>query len=845
MTDRIRFKNWQLWVLATITIIIFFQISYGLSALLPSNISWLMTVRHDWGQHYLGWAFYKNESWHFPIGEIQNLYYPIGTNVGFTDSIPLLAIFFKLFSKVLPEDFQYFGIWLFICHLLVAYYTIKICRLFKISDIYTFVAVLLIAANPVLIYRGLHPALCGHWLFLASIYLYLVRPMSISPKKILIYQFILLIIAGLINPYICLMVLGFTLVIPWKLCFYNKVISKNNFFIYEVISMSALLCVWYFVGLINFKGEDLSVTGAYGLYSLNLNSLYNATGFSTFLPPQQQVSWHQYEGFMYLGIGMMLLIAFLIFYLVYVFIKRNKEKQKTFFLEKTNRHLIPLLILVILLTLFSITNIVTFNDEILVKIPIPKFLKKIGEIFRASARFFWIPYYLIFLFTIITFSRLHINKMVKLGIVLIALLIQFYDTKLLITFRHLTYGSYEPPLDNKHWTTLIRHFDKVEFFPPFESHQLTQMDYQDFCYLAARLRKPINIGYVARSDSRNMKLYSDSLTKMLEEGKILHKTLYVTTGKYLDRFALILQTDSNQLNFLNGYYYIFSKNSNNAEIVDLCKTLNEKNKVTLDSAIEKVAKRTMFTETKKMQATGKGVTYYIQRLNAGKTYISIDGFAFVESTQDDKGDSIFITLSSADKFYITPSKIQSRPDVTTYFKRTYLEDAGFQTISFFNNIPEGNYNLGIAIKTKGEFTYQSTEHVIKIGIPDYAIAQKIQSLPEIGNIVYGLDGDIKTDNSFITLSGWAAYQNQGAEDCKINLFLKNDTNIYICETDARDRPDVTAAFKNKFNLNNSGFEVKLLKSSLPDGRYQVGFLLKNEKEQKEHIKFLDKEIVIY
>ncbi len=39
------------------------------TALQPSNINWLMTARHDWGTHYLGWAFYKNEPWHFPIGK--------------------------------------------------------------------------------------------------------------------------------------------------------------------------------------------------------------------------------------------------------------------------------------------------------------------------------------------------------------------------------------------------------------------------------------------------------------------------------------------------------------------------------------------------------------------------------------------------------------------------------------------------------------------------------------------------------------------------------------------------------------------------------------------------------
>ena len=161
-----------LWISATIIVIIFFQVIYGLETLMPTNISWLMTVLHDWGQHYLGWQFFKEEPWQFPLGHISKLYYPVGTNVGFTDSIPLLAIFFKIFASILPDDFQYFGLWLFACHLLAAYYTILICRLFNVNTLFTLFAVMFIAANPVLVYRNMHPALCAHWMLLASIYYY-------------------------------------------------------------------------------------------------------------------------------------------------------------------------------------------------------------------------------------------------------------------------------------------------------------------------------------------------------------------------------------------------------------------------------------------------------------------------------------------------------------------------------------------------------------------------------------------------------------------------------------------------------------------------------------------------
>ena len=62
-----------------------------------------MSMYHDWGQHYLGWAYYRDADWSFPLGKMDNFYYPVGTNVGFTDSIPLLAFVFKIFSFLLQS----------------------------------------------------------------------------------------------------------------------------------------------------------------------------------------------------------------------------------------------------------------------------------------------------------------------------------------------------------------------------------------------------------------------------------------------------------------------------------------------------------------------------------------------------------------------------------------------------------------------------------------------------------------------------------------------------------------------------------------------------------------------
>lgn len=836
-------KKNSIWLFSAVAVIIIFQICYGLRTLLPGNISWLMTAMHDWGTHYLGWQFYKGEDWHFPLGKIENYYYPVGSNVGFTDSIPLFAIFFKIFKGVLPDDFQYFGIWLFICHLLTAYYTILLLRLFKVNNFIIFLGVIFMVSNPVLVYRGLHPALCAQWLIIASSYLYFLDPAITTPRRILLYQLILQLVAALVNPYLCFMILGFTLIIALKLGFFDKVIGRVYSIVYLALSIVFTLLSWYVIGLVDFsKKEDLGVQGAYGLYSLNLNSLYNPAGYSTFLPVQKQVSWHQYEGFMYLGLGSFLLVFILLIYRIYLFTSKNKQKKN---LSVLHTSMIPLLILIILYTLFAITHIVSLNDKILFTVPIPESFKHLGEIFRASARFFWVPYYLIMIFVIIAISRLKIRPAIISSILVTTLAIQLYDIKHLLTSRDLTYGSYQTPLDNKNWTTLINHFDNIAFYPPFEAHQLTNMDYQYFCFLAAKAGKPINIGYVARADGGAMAAYSDSLTAMLEQGLLSPKTLYISTSPHLNHFSLMLQSGNALLNSLDGYFYIYSSQIRNDTVVRLSNELNLKNKIQLDYALDRVKNKIAFTKIAKIPAAeNNSIRYAIERINNKEKFVLINGWAFIDSTQNNKGDSIFISLEKDPVSYISATVLQNRPDITSHFHKSYLNDAGFKVFAFFDDLPKGSYRLGIAIKnTRGQFVYQPTDKIVKVGMKEHAEPVKISQLPSTSKISYNFDL-FENKNDHVKMGGWATLENQSAEDHEISCVLVNEKDIYRVETDPIKRPDVTAYFKNNYNLDNSGFSVKILKADLNKGKYQVGIIIKDPSSKKEVFMMTDKLVII-
>ncbi|HWA36125.1 MAG TPA: DUF6311 domain-containing protein, partial [Cyclobacteriaceae bacterium] len=365
-------------------LLVLYQYRYGLGVINPVNDNWLM--KHDWATHYLGWFFYRNEPWVFPIGNISNYLYPVGTNIGFTDSIPLAAIFFKVFSPILPHHFQYIGLWLFGCHLLLAFFTTKLFEQFSVKGLAQLFAALIVVLNPVLLYRSIHPALCSHWIIVGCLWVYFLDPAKYTPTRIIIYQGIFFIAGALINPYLSLIGAGFFVATAWRLWYFDKSVKFTKVLGLSALTFSIVAILWFVIGFFSFKTRtDLGVTGAYGLYAFNLNSLFNSSGWSAFFGQRPMVSWHQYESFMYLGVGM---IALIIVVLLLSLWRRfhpgiTSDEKKS----QARINLTPLSVFVIFISLFAITHVVTFDDKVLLTVHLNSRVLKVFDIFRASARY--------------------------------------------------------------------------------------------------------------------------------------------------------------------------------------------------------------------------------------------------------------------------------------------------------------------------------------------------------------------------------------------------------------------------------------------------------------------------
>jgi hypothetical protein len=289
---------------------IIFHYKIGIQNIWPGNVDWLLQAS-DWPQHYLGWEFFRRTPWHFPLGDFQNVLYPTNTNIGFTDSIPLLAISLKIFSSILPNIFQYIGLWIFINIVLQGYFAYLIFKKLHFSTSSAIVGGLLLQFTPALIARVNHPALTAHWLILFVIYNYIVFN---NTKKDIYLNFAPIILSSLIHPYLAIMI------IPLNIANLLRFKSLKTQLITTLIAIIIPILLWYSVGY--FVGYSIGDPLNLGYYSVSLQTFFNPEyaiwdnklkDASFWLNARHIRYPSQYEGFAYLGLGILIGIIAILF----------------------------------------------------------------------------------------------------------------------------------------------------------------------------------------------------------------------------------------------------------------------------------------------------------------------------------------------------------------------------------------------------------------------------------------------------------------------------------------------------------------------------------------------------
>ena len=256
---------------------------YGFRILDVTYDDWLFKFEQDPAQHYLGWQLFRNSNWHFPIGLCDQSIYPNYISVIYTDSIPIVCLFFKLFSNMLPKTFQFIGLYGLFCYMMQGGVSKLILRKFIDNEIISTLGVVPFVLSISFVQRMfLHTALASHYLILVGILLFVYRN-NMSIKKRVLFWTILGCITASIHIYlfgmISIMLLGEALLDSIDNDY--KILRKISIFIcYTSIYLISTLFILFLLGA--FYGENSISDIQLGIGSANLNSMFNPFEYSIF-----------------------------------------------------------------------------------------------------------------------------------------------------------------------------------------------------------------------------------------------------------------------------------------------------------------------------------------------------------------------------------------------------------------------------------------------------------------------------------------------------------------------------------------------------------------------------------
>ena len=536
---------------------LFFISYFGTYILDPANINWLLND-NDLEQHYTGWVFFRESSWQLPLGMIDGLAYPYGIPVTFIDSIPLFAFFFKLLGPILPETFQYFGLWGLMCFALQGALGALIVRRFSKNIFITTIASLLFVITPIFIGRMyIHTALAANWLILAGILALLYyRNIQVRGVRFEVWLWsVLMTLVILIHPYYLPMVGVF---FASYLILAHKQVMRTA--VLAIVPPVVMLIVFWVIGGFSLKGD--SGAGGLDVYGFNLISPINPLGWSSILS-SQPIGVDSGETHNYLGLGVM--SACLLAFGLVATVRPDRSR----ILKAIKNPKVWLIgALFVGLFILSLGTVVRYQAHILFDLrDLPQRILEKWATFRSSARLFWPIYYLIITGAIAgiitTFNRTR-NTAGALILVLMVVGMQYVDvvTSPQGSSRYMLTDSYvEKSVAEKE---ILQYAQGKKFNKITVKKHLVYIDSmkpQDFFNLnefAIHEDLTMNTGYFSRAPNVSIgTLINDSKDLVGTGAKIGGESLFVAPATSLD--ALRIPPNSYTMDRVAGYVFIYDK----------------------------------------------------------------------------------------------------------------------------------------------------------------------------------------------------------------------------------------------------------------------------------------------
>lgn len=533
MSSLKNFLNKYCWEIAIIIIAIIAFFSIFSEILNPTYIDWIIMDGMDTYQHYYAWEFYRGQSLNYPFGIIKRIAPPIGIPLVYMDAIPLFAFIFAPFSDLLPPEFQYFGIFILISFVLIGFWSFKLLNHITGDKLLSLIGAIFFIFSPIMLYRsGGHASLTAHWIIITAFYLSLLQYKTI-------YWLILLLLAFLVHPYLFLIIAPIMLINLFYNSFWTRNIPLTTVVSSLIIQIVFLSATAYSIGLWHIYSAK---SQGFGEYSFNLNGFWNPYwgDWSLFLP-NLETSPYQFEGFAYLGLGMIMLSITALFFIL-----------KNYSLRDVRSHIykfFPYYILAVFYLLYAVSTPAFYGTTVIYNFgDLPVWIEKILNVARGSGRFIWPLYYGIFIFSIYFITS--IKTPWRYFVLGFALIIQLVDISNHVwEFQN---KRYENKIWNHQLTEILEtngtSYEHINFLPifPWYGGTLAEEDYSAYFEFAKKHDLTVNSALTARIVKGGNKHIKNQIQDVVN-GNIQKDTIYVILE---DRKDLLKFFDTNDSTFI-------------------------------------------------------------------------------------------------------------------------------------------------------------------------------------------------------------------------------------------------------------------------------------------------------
>ncbi len=469
--------------------VVWFLALHDRSILTVSNVGWM--IEGDWMGHLFGWLFSRNAPWGLPLAQAPQLVWPAGSSAALTDAIPLLTVAGKLLSPFFGLEAQFFGWWMLLGMVGLGVTAVLVLRQRITDPVLLALVGVLFVVNPIVSTRYGHPVFYWMWVLTGLVGLNFWQVDSVaSARRTLAVVLTLDFVACAINPYVAVMASVVTGAAVVRLALLERRLGGLEAVLWVVaaplVSLSSLALFGFISGALSAPADTLAGEG-FGQFSADPLTFFNATQWSRFLPGIPMAG-RQYEGYAYLGFGV---VALLVLRLVRLRWDRPGRREVL--------GLAPVVLGATLLSVYALSNhVVIAQHEMLDLTRLYAPLGHYPSILRSSGRFVWPMHALLTFVAVLAVTRMRTLWHAR-AVLAAATLLQVVDFNVALTPMHHLPSTFVP-WRTPEWNALrdYQHLAiqpvQIQWTCPFNPELVAKLSWE-----AYRHHLSINSGLVGRA----------------------------------------------------------------------------------------------------------------------------------------------------------------------------------------------------------------------------------------------------------------------------------------------------------------------------------------------------------